>query len=274
MENMCAEKNLPYPLLISDIDGTLVHLGTDIDANIAAAIHRARERGLRFTLASGRNRLEVLWFLEQLGIEEPYIALGGAYVGDPRRDEPVFEATLSKEAVDFVLAAARTLKLDIVVEYPNRLIYEFHSHFLEEFSRLTSPVVRLSPGEFQVEHLPGKMVLVGAETAIAEMQSALQTYQDGLEYTCSRANVLDITAEGIHKGRALAALSEHIQLPLTRIAAIGDGGNDASMLSTAGFGIAMGNSKDDLKSIADLVAPPQEENGFVRVIDTLLNMRD
>ncbi|HOA53048.1 MAG TPA: HAD hydrolase family protein, partial [Thermogutta sp.] len=54
------------------------------------------------------------------------------------------------------------------------------------------------------------------------------------------------------------------------ICAVGDDVNDISMIREAGFGVAMGNAPDEVKKVAHWVAPPQEEDGLVAVIERLL----
>ena len=52
--------------------------------------------------------------------------------------------------------------------------------------------------------------------------------------------------------------------------AIGDGPNDFPMLMAAGFKVAMGNASDDLKAIADYIAPTVEKDGVVDVIEKFI----
>ena len=47
----------------------------------------------------------------------------------------------------------------------------------------------------------------------------------------------------------------------------GDGGNDADMIKMAGIGVAMGNSSDSLKSVADYVTVSNEEDGVAHVLE-------
>ena len=52
--------------------------------------------------------------------------------------------------------------------------------------------------------------------------------------------------------------------------AFGDGSNDREMIEWAGVGVAMGNAKEGLRDAADVVAPPNTEDGAAAVIEELL----
>ena len=49
--------------------------------------------------------------------------------------------------------------------------------------------------------------------------------------------------------------------------AIGDQGNDISMIQHAGIGIAMGNAPDEVKELANYVAPPIGSDGAAEAIE-------
>lgn len=48
---------------------------------------------------------------------------------------------------------------------------------------------------------------------------------------------------------------------------VGDGYNDYPMLEACGLKVAMGNAVDELKVIADIVAPSIEQDGLAKVIE-------
>jgi hypothetical protein len=52
--------------------------------------------------------------------------------------------------------------------------------------------------------------------------------------------------------------------------AIGDQGNDVSMISWAGLGVAMGNSSPAAKAVAAWVAPPLSQNGAAVAIERFI----
>ncbi len=55
---------------------------------------------------------------------------------------------------------------------------------------------------------------------------------------------------------------------------MGDQGNDRSMIEWAGVGVAMGNATDELKRVADFVAPSVDEDGAAVAIEKFVLARD
>lgn len=51
--------------------------------------------------------------------------------------------------------------------------------------------------------------------------------------------------------------------------AFGDGLNDIEMLSTVGFGVAMGNAEEEVKAVADYVTAPIEQDGILKALEYL-----
>jgi len=59
--------------------------------------------------------------------------------------------------------------------------------------------------------------------------------------------------------------------PLSQTLAFGDYLNDTELLAAAGTSYAMANGHPQLKAAADHIAPSNEENGVVRVLQQLLD---
>ncbi|MGV2469834.1 HAD hydrolase family protein, partial [Bacillus subtilis] len=72
------------------------------------------------------------------------------------------------------------------------------------------------------------------------------------------------------KGQALKRLGEQLNIPLEETAAVGDNLNDKSMLEAAVKGVAMGNAREDIKSIADAVTLTNDEHGVAHMMKHLL----
>ena len=52
--------------------------------------------------------------------------------------------------------------------------------------------------------------------------------------------------------------------------ALGDGGNDITMLQMAGLGVAMGNATDEVLAAADAVTADCDHDGVAEAIETYL----
>ena len=52
--------------------------------------------------------------------------------------------------------------------------------------------------------------------------------------------------------------------------AFGDQYNDLEMLQFAGCGVAMGNARDNVKAAADIVAPPNTEDGAAQIVEQIV----
>ena len=84
----------------------------------------------------------------------------------------------------------------------------------------------------------------------------------------SSHSCMEITHPEAHKGRGLEAACRILNIPEEATMALGDSGNDESMLRTAGLGVAMGNAPDHIKAIADAVTETNERDGAAIAIET------
>ncbi len=82
------------------------------------------------------------------------------------------------------------------------------------------------------------------------------------------ATSMEITHPGANKGAGLRHLCRLLDIAPSQTMALGDSGNDESMLRTAGLGVAMGNAPDQIKAIADAVTETNARDGAAIAIET------
>jgi hydroxymethylpyrimidine pyrophosphatase-like HAD family hydrolase len=68
------------------------------------------------------------------------------------------------------------------------------------------------------------------------------------------------------KGNALHALATDLGFSAENVMAIGDQGNDLTMIKYAGLGVAMENGIDDVKEAASFITKSNAENGVAYAI--------
>jgi Cof subfamily protein (haloacid dehalogenase superfamily) len=76
----------------------------------------------------------------------------------------------------------------------------------------------------------------------------------------------DITAKGADKGEGVLLMAQHFGFDPQYTMTFGDGGNDASMIRTAGIGVAMGNALDSLKQEATYTTTSVDEDGILHAL--------
>ncbi len=84
-----------------------------------------------------------------------------------------------------------------------------------------------------------------------------------------------ITKEGILKGNSksggISVMEKRFGIARENTVAIGDSAPDIDMVTYAGIGIAMGNSRPELKEVAKYITKPFLEDGVAYAIDCLIN---
>lgn len=74
--------------------------------------------------------------------------------------------------------------------------------------------------------------------------------------------IVSVLQEEITKSVAILKVLDYFNIHQSEAIAFGDGENDIDMIELAGLGIAMGNSSDKLKSVADFVTKKSSEDGI------------
>lgn len=78
---------------------------------------------------------------------------------------------------------------------------------------------------------------------------------------------LEITDASATKQHAILEVAQMLKISTHEIIGIGDGYTDFPLLMACGLKVAMGNAVEDIKAIADYIAPPVEKDGVADVIE-------
>ncbi len=270
----------PYFRLVAfDLDGTLLPYGEPPRPRVVEAIRRARERGLIVTLATGRAPSTARPYAHRLGITAPIICFQGGRVVDPESGESLYARTYPLALARAVLQYAQAMEEELDDGWAP-LVYQGDEMYLtrlwlseEEYREFFAPRWHVLSSFDELPERPvDKIIFVGDPKKLDALRPRLEERFRGLvEVVRSWDIFLEVTALGVTKGNALAWLARHLGIPRERVVAVGDADNDISMLRWAGLAIAMGHAPEEVKAVADVIAPPVEEDGAAWVIEYLLS---
>ncbi len=119
------------------------------------------------------------------------------------------------------------------------------------------------------EDIDGISVMFKYDEDCAKSKSKLNCISN-LNVIENSLNDIEINHINADKGKAFLYLAEFLNVPLENTVAIGDGSNDYSLLKSAGYAVAMGNAKDDIKKIADVITDDNDNDGVAEFLNKYL----
>jgi len=274
-----------YRLLAIDVDGTLVNVRDEMTAATREALARARKAGIYVVLATGRRYGRTLPLQARLEIDLPLVAASGALVKDPRDHRTLFRAEFSGTVLCQALEVLDRCGFEPVLcgdTYTDG--FEFYHARNRLKSEELAEYLRLNPddGCFWPELLssppPGIFTgfAMGTRQQMVDLEQALQEAFPGqlathvLRSPRYTGFMCELAPAGVNKWSGLRRLADQWGIAESEICAVGDDVNDIPMIRSAGVGVAMGNALPEVKAVADRVAPSQEEDGLVTVVEWLL----
>ncbi len=281
---------MKYPLLATDLDGTLLNDQKEIDLETIEAIHEYRQRGGKVVICSGRSPLSTKWIARTIGLEgEPIIAYNGAILIDENGEVSEQSVFQYKPLMNFwELCEAEGIYAHFYEG--DTLLVPKVNKWNENWIENNIPSLEKSGGELQhcqslrekcqvklvddfyhylKEHEPNitKIAVFDDGNKLVDFTKRLKEQVVDMEISSSFNFVnLEITPGGVTKASALVKLTEQLGIPISQTAAIGDNYNDALMLSVAGLGIAMGNAPEKVRQLANQVTGNNNEAGVAKAI--------
>ena len=116
-----------------------------------------------------------------------------------------------------------------------------------------------------------KLLMMAPPEQVVQMLAEAQAqFGESVALTCSKPYFLEVNPPLATKGHALSVCAEEMGFPLSQCMAFGDSLNDVSMLRAAGYGVCMGNGREDVKRMGFAVCGTNQEDGVARYIQRIL----
>jgi len=255
-------------LIALDLDGTLLNSRGELSARNREAVARARERGARVALVTGRRFRDARPLALELGLDVPVIAHNGALTKHARTLETVAARLMPAEAALRVVRLGRAHGADALVSDDHvgagLLVYDHVSEgntALAKYIAWSRRVVgeeaarsirRVESLEEYLDHDPLHVAFSGGCAAMERLAGEMRRELGGSVkllltlYPKPDFALLDVLHPEASKGAGLAAVAEEYGLTAAEVLAVGDNHNDLEMIEYAGTGVLMGNAEPAL----------------------------
>ena len=239
-------------LVLCDLDGSLLDSEKHIDSNIKELIPKLKEKGIKFSIVSGRNNFAVREIARELEVEHPYICNNGAIIYD--HDTPIHINPINSDDLKEILNLLYRRNMDFVFDTKDIVYARGHNPALDAYySQLSKHfdfVFDFDPDQLYALE-PLKITLIDDNTeVIEEIRAEINARFTQTKCNRSEGHVYVINDVGNNKGQAVEQLAQCLDIDLKDVMVFGDNYNDVTMLKKAGYGILMKNANDDLKTVA------------------------
>lgn len=265
------------PLVLLDLDGTVVGSDGQVKECVWQAVEQAREAGIKLATCTGRPCSGIAQKVAQrLGPTNAHIFQNGALIAFP--DGEVQKVFALKEATTRTLIEhARDLSASLEIYTPSTLFVERRTPLSDAHAKMigvkpivrdlidvakNEPVVRaqwvVSPEQLE---LVTALEVEGIQTGIATSPALKDTF------------FVSLTQKGVSKGSAAKHLAESMKVDLANVMGVGDSTGDMPMLDVVGHPVVMGNSPEALKERYDVVTGDVDDCGVVAALTEALSLK-
>ena len=267
---------MPYRLIVSDLDDTLLNEQGLISPATFKAVQAARSAGADIALASGRMPCAMRAYARQLNTALPMISYNGAELTHPETGEIIHQLHVPLTDALELLRYCEEIGLHIQAYVGDDFLTpeanELAVSYREMLHNLAGMRVTGQPLSRCVTTAQPKMLAITTKEQAPEYLKLLRArFGDRISFTSSKPHYIECVSPLADKGRALLALCENLNIRPEEVIAFGDGLNDLPMLKAAGLGCAMANAREEVRAQADLVAPSNKEDGVAQVIMQLIS---
>ena len=257
-------------LIASDMDGTLLTTDKRLPGDFAEVVRALYEKGVSFCIVSGRQYASLRRDLEELVPQLIFIAENGALIME--HDRQLFIDPLDAGDLPRIVRASEGLEqvYPVICRSDCALVDKSASEaFVTELRMYYEQtfVVENLADKCDGFHDVCKVAFYDAGDAATHLLPVLNERLSGdHSVILSGANWVDVMKQGVNKGRAMRMLQEIKGISKDSCMAFGDYLNDLELLESVTESYAMENALDELKRIARHIAPPNDEDGVMRVV--------
>ena len=263
---------VPCRLAALDLDGTLLNDEHVVTDRSCEALQKLSAQGVVVVLISGRMHRAILPISDQIGLENPIISYNGGMVKHPRTGEVIHHTPIPAADATTLIEYGDQKGLHLNFCLNDQLFIKEYNQWSELYETRTG-VSAAALGDLHAldGQEPTKMQILDTPQRINLLLTECKTeFGERLYVTQTQVEYIEFMNLQVSKGRALLALADQLDIPHDLIVTFGDGYNDASMMEIAGFSVAMGNSVDEIKAIADYTTDTNQNDGVALAVEQLL----
>jgi len=259
-----------YKMIVLDMDDTLLTDDHIISDENKEMIFKAQELGVYVVLASGRPTSAMTAYAKELKMDfynSFMLSYNGAVITDLKDNKILFEQTLTKEQIHELHDYSLESKTHIITYVNDAIVSETDSEYIEIEKNITGlPHNKVTDFKEEVQTNAVKCILLEEPSYLKTVEVDLKLRMPHLSVSMSKPFFLEVAQQGIDKAFSLKKLAEKLNINQSEIIAVGNAGNDLTMIEYAGLGVWVDNVDPELRHKGDVVVASNNNHGVAEVI--------
>ncbi len=269
---------MSYKFIALDIDGTLTNDEKIITPRTKEALLNVQKAGKKVCLATGRHPHGVIPYAKELELEKYggyLLCFNGGIVVEvtDKGFKTVYSKELNNEFVPKVCEIVKNSNITVNTYTDNEIIANCKEN---AYTKIEPEIIGLPFKQVKyfasyVDFPINKLLLAGEPEEIDKYEKILKYYLDGqVDIFKSTPFFLEVVPLGVSKGASLDPVLKSMGMTSENLIACGDSFNDITMIGYAGLGVAMENAEEEIKKIANYIAPSNNDDGVGFVVEKFM----
>lgn len=265
-----------YKLLAIDMDGTLLNSDKIISNANKEAIKKAREKGTKVVITSGRGIKGLEKYLKEVNLtgENQYlIANNGGTIYRTSDFKCIAYKGLRGKDFKKVHSLSRKFGLNMI-GYTHKGVIAAEENELSRFeTKFVGTPVKIIDIDADIEDWAEitKIILSQTEDILPQKKQELpKKFFKDYNVVQTMPMMLEVMDKDCNKGYGVKALADKLGIKKEEVICIGDQANDIEMITYAGLGIAMGNAIREVKSAAQYITLDNDNDGVAKAIEKFI----
>jgi Cof subfamily protein (haloacid dehalogenase superfamily) len=277
-EKLTNKEELPYKMLVLDLDDTLLTDDHQISERNREMLIEAQKQGVKVVLASGRPTQAMMQFASELKLSDYgsfLISFNGGMITNVASKEVLFERSLTKEEIHELYDFSVKNNVHIITYTDKGIVSETSSEYIDvELSLTGMPHRKVDSFKDAVRSPAVKCILLEEPSYLKQVEQKLKSERSDLSVSISKPFFLEVVPQGIDKAASIDLLARQLNIKQEEVIAVGNAGNDLSMIQYAGLGIWVDNVSPELRPLADIVVASNNHDGVAEVVERFILKRN
>ena len=253
-------------MITIDLDGTLLDSGSKISEEDRKAVQYCMTRGIKVTLSTGKSMRYAGKIIKDLGLKDLQIVSGGTMVVEPTLRQ-IYTIKISRQSTEEAIKLARAYEVGFALETTDGILYYDRYYPGIELFYSTGEVIEKVDNVMTEYNLDNTLLFTFTINENHCFNRVLESMiMPDIKIIRGGPCYLNVLNRYAGKLAGLKKITSLYGIHSEEVMAIGDNDNDLETLKFAGISVAMGNSPDNLKEMADYVTDDNDNNGVAKAI--------